>query len=223
MKRGFIFGLALGSLFLYLFTSNDVYALSFEQSMDSYSISAIQNNTKLEDKNVSVVGMGYLIDGERAVNNFDYRKQLWQMLPSYRNYYSSVDNNYSLDVYTYHFIDGPALTGSNYDLTFNFAQNYNSSSDSSMAQFENLIVYITSQSGSYVCSGGTVSGVNRVFSCVVPVNFDMSTYSITFDFTDISYISDKSIPFGVSYKMKYGTTDSEPIPYVPVDDTPENP
>jgi hypothetical protein len=223
MKRGFVLGLALGSLFLYFFTSSDVYALSFEQSMDSYSISAIQNNSKLEDKNISVSGKGYLIDGQRAVDNFGYTKDLWKMLPSYRNYYTSVDNNYSLDVYTYHFKKGPALTGSNYDLTFNFAQNYNSSSDSSMVHFENLIVYITSQSGSYVCTGGTVSGVNRKYSCVVPANFDMSIYSITFDFTDISYISEKSIPFAVSYKMIYGETDKEPTPYVPSVVTPDNP
>lgn len=223
MKRGFILGLAFGALLLYFFTSSDVYALSFEQSMDSYSIVAIQNNTKLEDNNVSTAGKGYLIDGERAVNSFAYSKELWQMLPSYRNYYTSVDNNYSLDVYTYHFEDGPSLTGSNYDLTFNFAQNYNSSSDSSMVQFQNLIVYITSQSGSYVCSGATISGVNRQYSCVVPANFDMSLYSITFDFSDISYISEQSIPFGVSYKMNYGSTESEPIPYVPDEDKPDNP
>lgn len=223
MKRGFILGLAFGALFLYFFTSSDVYALSFEQSMDSYSISAIQNNTKLEDKNISSVGKGYLIDGQRAVNTFGGTKELWQMLPSYRNYYTSVDNNYSLDVYTYHFDDGPSLTGSNYDLTFNFAQNYKSSSDSSMVHFQNLIVYITSQSGSYVCSGGTISGVNRKYSCVVPANFDMSVYSITFDFTDISYISEDSIPFGVSYKMNYGPTDTAPTPYVPDEDTPANP
>lgn len=223
MKRGFILGLAFGALLLYLFTSSDVYALTFDQSMDSYSITAIQNNSKLEDKNVSVSGKGYLIEGLRAVDTFAGTKDLWQMLPSYRNYYTSVDNNYSLDVYTYHFEDGPSLTGSNYDLTFNFAQNYKSSSDSSMVQFQNLIVYITSQSGSYVCTGYTVSGVNRQYSCVVPANFDMSTYSITFDFTDISYISEDSIPFGVSYKMIYGETDTEPTPYVPDEDTPQNP
>lgn len=223
MKRGFILGLAFGALLLYLFTSSDVYALSFEQSMDSYSITAIQNNTKLQDNNVSVSGKGYLIDGKRVVNTFGGTKDLWQMLPTYRNYYTSVDNNYSLDVYTYHFNDGPSLTGSNYDLTFNFAQNYDSSFDSSMVQFQNLIVYITSQTGSYVCSGGDVSGVNREYSCVVPANFDMSTYSLTFDFTDISYISEDSIPFGLSFKMNYGETDTEPTPYVPDEDTPENP
>ena len=223
MKRSFILGLAFGSLLLYLFTSSDVYALTFDQSMDSYSITAIQNNTKLEDKNISVSGKGYLIDGLREVATFAGTKDLWKMLPSYRNYYTSVDNNYSLDVYTYHFEDGPSLTGSNYDLTFNFAQNYNSSSDSSMVQFQNLIVYITSQSGSYVCTGGNVSGANRQYSCVVPADFDMSTYSITFDFTDISYISEYSIPFGVSYKMNYGETDTEPTPYVPDEDKPDNP
>lgn len=223
MKRGFILGLVFGSLLLYFFTSSDVYALSFEQSMDSYSITAIQNNTKLQDNNVSVSGKGYLVSGERAVNTFGGTKDLWQMLPSYRNYYTSVDNNYSLDVYTYHFSDGPSLTGSNYNLTFNFAQNYDSSSDSSMVQFQNLIVYITSQTGSYVCSGADISGVNRQYSCVVPANFDMSTYSLTFDFTDISYISEQPIPFGVSYKMNYGATESEPIPYVPDEDNPDNP
>ena len=223
MKRGFILGLVFGSLLLYFFSSSDVYALSFEQSMDSYSLVAIQNNTKLEDNNVTIDKSSYKVEGERAVNTFAGTQDLWKMLPSYRNYYTSVDNNYSLDVYTYHFNDGPALTGSNYNLTFNFAQNYNSSSDSSMVQFQNLIVYITSQTGAYVCSGADVSGVNRQYSCVVPANFDMSTYSLTFDFTDISYISEDGIPFGVSYKMNYGATELEPIPYVPDEDKPDNP
>ena len=90
MKRGFILGLAFGTLLLYFFTSSDVYAEQFSYSTLGGSWTYIEDGTQLVDTSDTPL---------KWLSTTNYRG--YYMNTYIINYYNSAVDNYSLQQFDF--------------------------------------------------------------------------------------------------------------------------